>query len=499
MEISLKEINSITFGIYSPEEIINQSVVKIDSNKLHGENSVYDERMGILENNKLCASCGQDCKDCPGHFGHIELNVLIMHPMYHRHIVNFLKCFCFKCYRFLLTEDHLKLDGIMKYQREIRFDKILTKLEKIDKCCHSDCECAKPKIIYSATDSKISIVLKKDKRELMDDEIKKIFDNVKDEDVELLGFDPKLMHPKNLILSVIPVLPPISRPYVVNDNATCDDDLTLQYIEIIKANNHLKDENLDETKKTKHIQTLKFRLKTLMNNSQAKARHTNGRPLKAIKERISGKEGLIRWNLMGKRVNQSGRTVIGPDPTVRTDELVVPDKIAKNLSVPERVTPENLQYLLSLVNNNLVNYVLRPDNKKEDGKMIRFHVAKALEKKGTQLLYNDLVKRNGVEVDPFRTKNFLLQKGDIIIRDGNEITDVELPTKKFFQLKIGDVVERQLRNGDIVILNRQPTLHKASMLAKRVIIRPYKTFRFALASTKTFNADFDGDYNSIII
>ena len=82
-----------------------------------------------------------------------------------------------------------------------------------------------------------------------------------------------------------------------------------------------------------------------------------------------------------------------------------------------------------------------------------------------------------------------LQKGDIIIRDENEITDVELPTKKFFQLKIGDVVERQLRNGDIVLLNRQPTLHKASMLAKRVIIRPYKTFRFALASTKSFNAD----------
>ena len=88
--------------------------------------------------------------------------------------------------------------------------------------------------------------------DISSDEIKKIFDNVKDSDVELLGFDPKLMHPKNLVLSVIPVLPPISRPYVVNDNATCDDDLTLQYIEIIKANNHMKDENLDETKKQKH-------------------------------------------------------------------------------------------------------------------------------------------------------------------------------------------------------------------------------------------------------
>ena len=251
----------------------------------------------------------------------------------------------------------------------------------------------------------------------------------------------------------------------------------------------MKDENLDETKKQKHIQTLKFRLKTLMNNSQAKARHTNGRPLKAIKERISGKEGLIRWNLMGKRVNQSARTVIGPDPTVRTDELVVPEKIAKNLSVPERVTTENINYLMSLVNNNFVNYVLRPDNKKEDGKMIRFHISKALQKTGTQILYNDIIKRNEQEIDPFRVKNFVLKKGDVIIRDGTEISEIELPSKKLFQLKVGDVVERQLRDGDIVILNRQPTLHKASMLAKRIIIRPYKTFRFALASTKSFNAD----------
>jgi DNA-directed RNA polymerase beta' subunit len=199
-----------------------------------------------------------------------------------------------------------------------------------------------------------------------------------------------------------------------------------------------------------------------------------------------------------KRVNQSARTVIGPDPTVRTDELVVPEKIAKNLSVPERVTTENINYLMSLVNNNFVNYVLRPDNKKEDGKMIRFHISKALQKTGTQILYNDIIKRNEQEIDPFRVKNFVLKKGDVIIRDGTEISEIELPSKKLFQLKVGDVVERQLRDGDIVILNRQPTLHKASMLAKRIIIRPYKTFRFALASTKTFNADFDGDEINIM-
>jgi DNA-directed RNA polymerase beta' subunit len=272
MDIPLKEIECIIFGIFSPEEIRSQSVVKVFSNKFYGENSVYDERMGTLENNKMCASCGQDCKNCPGHFGHIELNHVIMHPMYHRQVVNFLKCFCFKCYRFLLTEDHLKLDGILKYQKESRFERVLEKLEKVDKCCHPDCECSKPKIQYSATDNKINIVVKNQKRELLDEEIRKIFDNIEDSDVELIGFDPKLMHPKNLILEVLPVLPPSSRPYIVTDSAQCDDDLTIQYTEIIKANNHLKEENISEIKRSKYIQTLKFRIKTLMNNSQSKAR-----------------------------------------------------------------------------------------------------------------------------------------------------------------------------------------------------------------------------------
>ena len=269
----------------------------------------------------------------------------------------------------------------------------------------------------------------------------------------------------------------------------CDDDLTIQYIEIIKANNHLLDKDTNEAKRNKHIQTLKFRLRTLMNNSQGKARQTNGRPLKALKERLTGKEGLIRNNLMGKRTNQSGRTVIGPDPTIRTDEMVIPEKVASTLTVPERVNKFNINLLESIVNNGKANYVLRNNDQ------IRINLKYATRTKSTELKKGDIVIRGNEQI---KVDNELieLKDKDVIIRNTERIP-VIFSSKKFFKLKLGDVVERHIRNGDIVLLNRQPTLHKGSMLAKKVVVRPFKTFRFSLASTKTFNADFDGDEMNI--
>jgi DNA-directed RNA polymerase III subunit RPC1 len=73
------------------------------------------------------------------------------------------------------------------------------------------------------------------------------------------------------------------------------------------------------------------------------------------------------------------------------------------------------------------------------------------------------------------------------------LDNIKYPKRRSLQLKIGDVVERQLQNGDYVLLNRQPTLHSGSIIAHKVVIRPYKTFRFNLATTSSFNADFDGD------
>ena len=480
----VKEIQSIQFGISSPEEIIRHSVCHVDSPKLNGPGTVYDERMGSMEQDEKCVSCELTAKECPGHFGHIELNTFILHPMYMRYITNFLKCVCVRCFRVVLTEDHINLDGLKRSSGETRFEKCVERLEKVDSCYH--CNGPKPKITYIQKTNDICMRFKDKKIILADKEIKKYFDHLPDEDVVLLGFNPQFMHPKHLVLSVLPVIPPRARPYVVTDNVTCDDDLTMSYIEIVKANRNLLDPEITETKREKSIQTLKFRIKTLMNNSQARARHTNGRPIKGIKERLSGKDGLIRSNLMGKRRNQSARSVISADPTVRTDELVVPEQVASNLTVPDLVAAFNISYLQGLVNNGKANVVTKADGTK-------INLKYAMYKKGTTLLWRDKVIRNGAELDPFKLKNFELREGDVIKRGNEMITDIELTKKRDFKLEIGDTVERHLKNGDVVLFNRQPTLHKASMLAKRIIIRPCKTFRFNLAATKSFNADFDGD------
>lgn len=215
-------------------------------------------------------------------------------------------------------------------------------------------------------------------------------------------------------------------------------------------------------------------------NSPKSMVHT--RPIKGIKERLSGKDGLIRSNLMGKRRNQSGRSVISADPTVRTDELVVPENVASNLTMPEIVASFNLKYLQDLVNRGKANFVTKADGTK-------INLKYAMYKKGTQLLWGDKVIRGGTELDPFKQKSFELRTGDVIKRGEEMITNIDIAKTRDFRIELGDVVDRQLKNGDVVLFNRQPTLHKSSMLAKRIIVRPCKTFRFNLAATKSFNAD----------
>jgi DNA-directed RNA polymerase beta' subunit len=488
-------IDSIEFGILSPEDIKNMSVVRIFSNKLSGPNSIYDDAMGPIDNGKICPSCSCDNKTCPGHFGHIELNYKIIHPLYYRIVLLFLKCYCVKCSSCLLTPDQLKLAGLLKLTKENRFVKIVERCEKIDVC--PLCQAQQPKILYVASESNIYMNYKtKDetiRTQLTEQEIENIFQNISEESISMLGLNPQNTHPKNLILSCLPVIPPIARPYVVSDSVTCDDDLTLQYLEILKTNNHLEDHSQPESKKAKYIQSLKFRIKCLFDNSQDKAKHTNGRPVKSIKKRITGKEGQIRNHLMGKRVNKSGRTVIGPDATVGLGEIGLPPEMSRILTYPERVNRFNIDKLSETIASGNANFVQRGEQ--------RINLRYAMFRKGTELLYGDVVQRthNGKQLKLVNDENntVTLKEGDRLFRNGKEIPDLSFPTKREFAVRIGDIVQRHLRDGDIVLLNRQPTLHKGSMLAQRIRIIKGKTIRMNLAITKTFNADFDGDEMNI--
>ena len=363
-EESIKEIDSIVFGVYSPEEIIKMSVCKIDNPKKSGYGTVYDERMGTCDSTKKCESCDESASVCPGHFGHIELNEPIMHPLFYKRILAFLNCFCLKCCRLLLLKDQINIAGLNRYRGEARFTKIQEKLKRVDMCCHDNCGSDQPRCKFSPTDCSIYKVYEnkemgKTSILLTVEEIKKIFDNILPEDIELLGFDPELASPRNFILTAIPVLPICDRPYVKADGNLCDDDLTNQYIEIVKANNHLvhtEEESgkikkeITETKRQKCLASLRFRIATTFNNSQGKAKHTtNGRAIKGIKERLAGKDGQIRNNMMGKRAVKFGTMILEWNGNMKkAEDIVVGDIIIGDDGFPRNVidtlTGESLLY-----------------------------------------------------------------------------------------------------------------------------------------------------------
>jgi DNA-directed RNA polymerase beta' subunit len=163
--------------------------------------------------------------------------------------------------------------------------------------------------------------------------------------------------------------------------------------------------------------------------------------------------------------------------------MVVPIEIAKNLTMSERVCNYNYEELQGIVNSGKANFILRKNGE------IRINLKYALFRKGTELLYGDVILREGKKVE--YKNGMVLKFGDRIIRDGRVLEKVAYSQKRSFQLRIGDIVERHMRDGDIVLLNRQPTLHAGSMMAMRVIVRPGKTFRIPLGTTKSWNADFD--------
>jgi len=176
-----------------------------------------------------------------------------------------------------------------------------------------------------------------------------------------------------------------------------------------------------------------------------------------IKQRLEKKEGLFRKNMMGKRVNFAARTVISPDPNIETNEIGVPPVFAIKLTYPEPVTDHNFQELKEAVINGPYLWPGAVAIESENGQVINLQ-SKNLEERTA--LANQLQAPSSTSVNGARPKK----------------------------------VHRHLNNGDIVIMNRQPTLHKPSMMCHRARVLPgEKTLRMHYANCNTYNADFDGD------
>jgi DNA-directed RNA polymerase subunit A' len=315
------EVVAVEFRYLSPDEIVKNSVCQVTSgDRLNSARkkklpvpmdptehvTLDDDRMGPTENGKECVTCGGDNKQCPGHPGHIVLNAKILHPLktFQKMCAKLLSCFCHRCSVILLSEDCINILGIPPVGTGKgcvspieRFTRVRTAILKVDSCpsCHIEVRKyshVKEKIVASVSDTKC---------EMFADEIQAIFNDVKDGDLRLLGINPQAFHPKWLVLTVFPVIPPISRPSVMMDGQKLDDDLTNIYASILNTNNRIKSAQ-SQKDKDELVSMLSYHIRTLMDNSKGSSKHSNGRPKKGVKERLANKSGLFRSGLLGKRV-----------------------------------------------------------------------------------------------------------------------------------------------------------------------------------------------------
>ena len=469
----IEKIKRVQFSVMSPEEIRRRSVAEIHTNETYDGDipkvgGVFDPRMGTLDHGKICPTDELNNRHCPGYFGHLELAMPVFHIHFLKYIIKILQIVCPKCSKLYMDADQLDIQKLLNIKnKEKRFTAVHKlcfgiKKKRCGERCKNGCGAVFPSTIKKDTNSiaKLSAIWKQKGGKQNDlallwnaQDVYKIFKRISDSDINIMGFDNELSHPSWLICSVLPVAPPYVRPSVRADNNTrMEDDLTHKYCDIIKTNKTLKnkiEKNDSDASSKKAIdewyQLLQYHVATLINNHLPgipPAQQRSGRPLKAIFDRLKSKEGRVRGNLMGKRVDFSARSVITPDPRLNIDQLGVPIDICKNLTFPEKVNKFNIERLQKCVHNG---YYTHPGAKsikrKYDGKIISLSVI-----------------------------------------DCSKI-----------ELEHGDIVNRHLCYDDIVLFNRQPSLHKMSMMQHRVVPLPYKTFRLNVSVTTPYNADFDGD------
>ena len=464
-------IVGIQFGVFSPEEITRRSVVEITSHvAIEGKiGGLFDPRMGVLENGKLCRSCGLNNHNCPGHFGHYKLARPVYYIQFFKIVIKVLRCICVKCGKLRIDKNRYK--HLLRLKGEARWKQVLDLCSKITRCgediedgcgarqpskykdediCRivaewKDIELPEGMALPSDTTLKDGVV----ERYLEPEYVYRLLRRIGNEDVDFMGFSRFWCRPDWMMCTVLPIPPPQVRPSVLQDNnQRSEDDLTQKLIDIIKTNKNLESKIQTNAKKKaidEWTNVLQYHIATFIDNEipgVAPSAQRSGRPLKSLQQRLGSKEGRIRNNLQGKRVEFSARSVITPDPNISVAELGVPLKIAMNLTHPERVTPYNIERLYALIQNG-------PD---------RYPGAKT-----------------------------------IIRASDGRIISLKHVNAKDIQLYKGDIVNRHIMDGDIVLFNRQPSLHRMSMMGHRAKVLPYNTFRLNVSVTAPYNADFDGD------
>ncbi|KAG7372289.1 DNA-directed RNA polymerase subunit A' [Nitzschia inconspicua] len=459
--VRLRRIKKLQFGLVDPNELRQSSVTQaitvngrqipagitryetqVNGQPVYG--GVNDPRLGSLHD-----------KSDPGYFGHLEL----ARPVYHQGTIDqtlkILRCICFNCGRLKKEMDEHKMQQAAKLsKRSKRIATFHDLLRNVKKCDH--CQSSQPKL------TKVGLHLEAEfqdedgggatggdsKQFLSGETAVKVLQMMRDEDAKTLGIDITWARADWMLVQVLPIPPLHVRPSVMAGGATSEDDLTHQLVNVVKINIALANAITNGEPNIiveQFEQALQHNVAALMNNElrgMPQVTQRSGRPLKTIQQRLKGKEGRLRGNLMGKRVDFSARTVITAEPNLGIHQVGVPRSVAMNLTVPERVTAFNMQELSRLVANGPTQH---PGAK-------------------------HIIRSDGTRIDLRYVKN----KAELLLAHGW-------------------IVERHLRDDDIVLFNRQPSLHKMSIMGHKAKVLDWSTFRLNLSCTSPYNADFDGD------
>ncbi|KAI0152918.1 DNA-directed RNA polymerase III subunit RPC1 [Xylariaceae sp. FL1272] len=497
-----KKFKNLKFGVQSNQDIVNQGVMEVSDRSMYDidkgreptVNGVLDKRLGTSSKVGICSTCNQRLNECTGHFGHVRLPLPAFHIGYIKFTMTMLQNICKDCSRVLLVESDRRA-----FLRELRRPNI-DNMKRVAICKKINDQCRKCKncpycgalngqirkvgalklvhdkfVVFNKSTSvkkqpppsKIefdnSFVEARKHNADLDKHIRKAFEDLNPlrvlnlfkaitlDDCELLGLNPSEGRPEMFLWQYLPAPPVCIRPSVAQEGASNEDDITTRLADIVFACGLIRAAMQRGTSMQTLMEQWEFlqlQIAVYVNSDVPGLRDSNvTKAMRGFCQRLKGKQGRFRGNLSGKRVDFSGRTVISPDPNLAVNEVAVPELVAKNLTYPERVHRENIEKL-------------------------RRHILKGHDEwPGAQAV----LKVDG-DHTPFR----------VSLRFGDKTVAAK-------ELRIGDIVERHLVDGDIVLFNRQPSLHRLSIMSHLAKIRPWRTFRLNECACGPYNADFDGD------
>jgi DNA-directed RNA polymerase II subunit RPB1 len=479
---NVRPIDHIEFDVLGNDEIKGRSALgrnthgvefaEIHENNEAKINGLADARLGTVDNNSICATCGYNTNFCPGHTGHMDLVDPFFHIGFLDHIKKILDCICIKCSRVLIHRNETKIEDILKTKiGKARLIEVANLSKSVSFCSNCGSHVPKIKVEVKKSSATISVIAETDLENIKDESLlvdgkKKIshnltpeivyekLKNISDDDCRILGLQPERTRPEYMIHKTF-LIPPIAiRPSAKGDfggGAVMEDGLTHRLVDITKFNYKLlkqKETGGDAISKYSKDQStlLQYHIAAYFDKDLISTPKGDGDKYRSLAPGIKAKEGRIRGNLMGKRTDFTARTVITSDPVIDFNQLRVPVKIAMSITFPEVVTPYNIEYLRDLVRKGRDNYP---------------------------------------------GANFVFPVSNMTA--GQTIWPIDLRFRKEqVELHYGDIVERHLKTGDIVLLNRQPTLHKQSMMGHRIKVindLSLMTFGLSVATTKPYNAD----------